>query len=113
MKIGQCPVPLPSLFVEAVKARINDTTPSVVVIPRDPSPDAVGQAAQVDFLSLREVTPAGGWVQTGSGTNNTSSTTTFTSRLANNATLAYEFATFDADTALTLGTFLMLEQDYV
>jgi hypothetical protein len=59
MKIGQCPVPLLSLFVEAVKARINDTTPSVVVIPRDPSPDAVGQAAQVDFLSLREVTPAG------------------------------------------------------
>jgi len=42
--------------VEAVKARINDTTPSVVVVPRDPSPDAAGQAAQVDFLSLREVT---------------------------------------------------------
>ncbi len=45
--------------MEAVKARINDTTPSVVVVPRDPSPDAAGQAAQVDFLSLREVTPAG------------------------------------------------------
>ena len=54
-----CPAPLPSLLVEAVKARINDTTPSVVVVPRDPSPDAAGQAAQVDFLSLREVTPAG------------------------------------------------------
>jgi TRAP-type uncharacterized transport system fused permease subunit len=47
-----------------------------------------------------------GWVQTGSGTNNTGSTTTFTIRLANKATLTYEFATFDADTALTLGTFL-------
>ena len=44
-----------------------------------------------------------GWVRTGSGTNNVSSTTTFTSRLANNATLVYEFATFDADAALTLG----------
>lgn len=107
-----CPAPLPSVSVKAVKARINDTAPSVVVIPRDPSPDAAGQAAQVDFLSLREVTPAGdlvwaahlqdGWVQSGEGTNNVSSTTTFTSRLANNATLTYEFATFDADAALTL-----------
>lgn len=109
-----CPAPLPSVSVKAVKGRINDTTPSVVVIPRDPSPDAAGQAAQVDFLSLREVTPAGdlvwaahlqdGWVQSGSGSNNVSSTTTFTSRLANNATLTYEFATFDADVALTLAT---------
>jgi hypothetical protein len=47
------------VLVKAVKARINDTTPSVVVIPRDPSADTGGQAAQVDFLSLREVTPAG------------------------------------------------------
>ena len=42
-------------------------------------------------------------MRTGSGTNNVSSTTTFTSRLANNATLTYEFATFGADAALTLG----------
>ncbi|ELR23799.1 uncharacterized protein ACA1_023120 [Acanthamoeba castellanii str. Neff] len=111
---GLCPIPLPSPSVEIISVKINSTRPSVEISPRNSSAaeGGAGQKVQLDFLSLREITPLGvivwqaqlqeGWLMNGSMSSNSSYTSTYTSKLANNATLTYQFSTFDDLLILTL-----------
>lgn len=55
------------------------------------------------YLSRAPQPRDAGWLMNGSMSSNSSYTSTYTSKLANNATLTYQFSTFDDLLILTLG----------